>query len=109
MVRPPKMSRASMDARRRRRGLAAGLALRLLRLAFGAEEAEMRRCSDELDRLDLAPGCAPPRAYDEIEGEHSACEFALGFLRCAIDDLEFAYHGLWRRFGGGDRRRRGAL
>ncbi|MCL1835035.1 MAG: hypothetical protein FWG48_02640 [Oscillospiraceae bacterium] len=86
-----KMLRALLSASRKSRCLTAGIALALLRLLRDAEESELCRRSDELDRLDLDPGGGSHRRYGAAEEACSECEFAIGFLVCAIDDLKYAY------------------
>jgi hypothetical protein len=86
-----KLFRHFLSAGRQRRCRAVGLALRLLQLVRDIEETEMCRYSDKLDEFDLNPGSAARHEYAAIEDECLNCECAIGFLECAIDDLNFAY------------------
>ena len=86
-----RLLRSILSADRKRRGLAVGLALRLLRLVRDIEYDEMYRYSDRLEELDLNSHNVSPRDYTAIEEMCSECECALGFLDSAIEDLEFAY------------------
>jgi hypothetical protein len=87
----PKLFRAFLSAGRKRRCRVAGLALWMLRMLRDVEETEMYRYSDKLDKLDLDPKSVSRHKYAAIEGECLNCECAIGFLECAIDDLDFAY------------------
>lgn len=87
----PNLFRSILSADRRRRSLAVGLALRLLRLVRDVEKDEAYRCSDKLEELGMVSGGVSRRDYSAVEEECSACECALGFLDSAIEDLEFAY------------------
>ena len=86
-----KLLRFILSANRKRRGLAVGLTLRLLRLIRDIEKDEAYRYSDKLDELDLDSGDVSSRVYDAIEEEYTTCECILGFLDSAIEELEFAY------------------
>lgn len=86
-----KLFRPFLSGSRKRRCLLAGFTLRLLRLLRDIEETEMCRFSDKLDEFDFVPGSVSRLAYAAIEEECIYCECAVGFLACAIDDLEFAY------------------
>ena len=87
-----KLFRSILSADRKRRCLAVGLALWLLRLVSDIEKDEMYRYSDMLDELDLESGYVSRHDYyNAIEEEYSVCECALGFLEAAIEDLEFEY------------------
>jgi len=78
-------------AGRARRGRAVGIALWLLRLVRDVEKEEMYRYSDELDKLDLEHESIPKRVYAALEEESITCEYVLGTLDEAIEDLEVAY------------------
>ena len=83
--------RPILSAARKRRCLVVSASLWLIRRVRDAEETELHRYSDKLDEFDFTFEGDYRREYDMIEGEYSCCELTLGFLRCAIDDLEFAY------------------
>ena len=86
-----KLFRSILSADRKRRSLAIALALRLLRLIHDIEKDELYRYSDKLDEFDLDSEKVHSCDYTAIEEECSNCEYALGYLECAIEDLEFAY------------------
>jgi len=86
-----KLFRAILSVDRKRRCLAVGLALRLLRLVRDIEKDEAYRYSDKLDEFVLDSTNVSRRDYIAIEEEYSLCECALDFLESAIEDLEFAY------------------
>jgi len=67
----------------------------VLRLVWDLERDAMDRCSDRLEAIGFEPGVAARSECAAIEDECSLCECALGYLQCAIDDLDFAYE---RRF-----------
>ena len=75
----------------KRRRMVAGAALWLLRLLRDVENDEMCRNSDMLDRFDSGMESVSHRKYTEVEEACLACENALGFIDCAIVDLEYAY------------------
>ena len=80
-----------MVSGRRRRCHAAGLALWLLRQIRDVENGEMWRCSDLLDSFAADIAGVSLSKYNAIEDEYLNCEYAVGFLDCAIEDLESAY------------------
>ena len=86
-----KLFRSILTADRRRRRLAVGLALRLLRLLRDIERDEAYRYSDKLDEFDSGPQYVSRHDYNAVEECYLDCESALGFLESAIDDLEYAY------------------
>jgi len=86
-----KLFRAVLSVDRKRRSLAVGLALRLLRLVRDIEKDEAYRYSDRLDEFDLDSHIVSRCEYIAIEEVYSECEYTLGFLESAIEDLEFAY------------------
>ena len=83
--------RSFLATSHKRRCLMARFALRLLHILRDVEESEMCRFSDELDMLNRGSGVVSRRSYVVIEEACTECECALGFLLCAIDDLNFAY------------------
>ena len=86
-----KFFRAILSVDRKRRRLAVGLVLWLLRLLRDIEKDEAYRYSDKLDEFDLDPQNVTRADYIAMEEVYSECEFVLGFLESAIEDLEFAY------------------
>jgi hypothetical protein len=90
-----KLARSILSANRKRRSIAVSFALWLLRIIHDIEEGEMNRFSDKLDELDPVATDASRRAYNAVEDEYLDCEYVIGFLLSAIEDLEFAY---WEGF-----------
>jgi len=86
-----KLIRSILFADRRRRRLAVGLALRLLRLLRDIERDEAYYYSDKLDEFDFDSKNVSRNDYTAIEERCSVCECALGFLESAIEDLEYTY------------------
>jgi len=86
-----KLLRAILSADRKRRALAVGLVLQLLRLVYDIEKDEAYRYSDKLDEFDLDHQIDSRADYTAIEERCTECECSLGFLESAIEDLEFAY------------------
>jgi len=82
--------RAFLSADKRRRW-AVKSAVRLLRLILDVEKDKFRHYSDKLDSIESDRESVSRREYLELEEGYSNCEYALGFLDCAIDDLESAY------------------
>jgi len=80
-----------LAASRKRRNLTVSAALWLLRQVRDVEENEMRRYEIELYKLDSEPESVSMREYAAIEDEYSECEYALGVIDYAIEDLELAY------------------
>jgi len=56
-----------------------------------AEKDELYRITDKLDEFDWESESASRQDYITLEEKYSSCEFTLGFLESAIEDLEFAY------------------
>jgi len=86
-----KFFRTILFTDRKRRSLAVRLALRLLRLIHDIEKDEAYYYSDRLDKFDLDSHNISRCDYIAIEEKYSECEYTLGFLESAIEDLEFAY------------------
>jgi len=86
-----KLLQTILSSSRKRRSLAVGAALWLLRLVHVAEEDELNRYSDKLEGFCLSPDSVSRRAYCAVEDRCIDCEFALGFLVSAIEDLGYAY------------------
>ena len=83
--------RAFLSADRKRRCLAVRFAIRLLRLVCDIEKVELDLYSDRLDEFDSDSQKASRSDYIAAEEGYSECEYILGFLESAIEDLEFAY------------------
>jgi len=66
-------------------------ALWLLRSVRDAENDEMCRYSEKLDKFDLELDSVSRHIYIAVEEEYSNCESALDLLNSAIEDLEYAY------------------
>jgi len=60
-------------------------------MVHDAERDDAYRYSDMLEELNVNPGNVSMHDYIAIEERCSECECALGFLECAIEDLQFAY------------------
>ena len=86
-----KLLMSSLTSSRKRRCRAVSVAIWLLRIIYDIETSEMNRCSNLLDDFDFTPGKATKHEYALIEEECISSECALGFLECAISDLEYAY------------------
>ena len=80
-----------LAASRKRRNFVVASALWLLRLVRDVEEGEMRRFESKLISFDSDPKRVSKREYETVEDECSICEYALGALDYAIDDLAYAY------------------
>lgn len=86
-----KLFRSILSADRKRRSFAVRIALRLLMIVRDIEKNDLYHYSDKLDEFDLHSHNFSQRDYISIEEKYSDCEFSLGFLESAIEDLEFAY------------------
>jgi len=86
-----KLLMAPLTSNRKRRCRAVSAAIWLLRIIYDIETAEMNRYSNLLDEFDFTPGKASKHEYALTEEECISSECALGFLECAITDLEYAY------------------
>jgi hypothetical protein len=86
-----KLFRSILSSNRKRRNLTVSAALWLLRQVRDVEEDEMRRYEGELYKLDSEPVSVSKREYAAIEDEYTECEYALGVIDYAIEDLELAY------------------
>jgi hypothetical protein len=83
--------RSFIAAKRKRRRLALGVALYLLCILRDIEYEEMERHNQILCSFEDDSGADSRCLFLNAEDEWSACEHALGFIDCAIDDLKFAY------------------
>jgi hypothetical protein len=86
-----KLFRVFLASRRKRRSNLVGVALWLVRMVRDVENDELSRKSDLLDRLDDEGEWISCREYIAAEDEYIICEYSMGFLDCAITDLEYAY------------------
>ena len=86
--------RAILYANRERRGVAVGAALWVLRIVRDIEEEEMCRFEHECNICDWDSERASKRVYVSPEDEYSLCECALGFIDCAVKDLEILFGGV---------------
>ena len=80
--------RSFLSKDRKRRCLAVGFALRLLRLIQDIEKDEMHRYLTKLHETDMEFKSLSVREYTVIDEEFLFCEFLLGFLDSAIEVLE---------------------
>jgi len=83
--------RSFLAAKRNRRRLALRVAIRLLRIVRDIEFDEMEHYERLTCALDNNSIIDSQLSFLSAEDEWSASEHALGFLDCAIDDLNFAY------------------
>jgi len=90
--------RAILSASRKRRGAAVGASLWLLRVVRDIEEEEIHRVAREMRAYDWESDSSSPDGYEALEEEDTRCDCALGFIECAIDDLDYAY---WGAYGNG--------
>jgi hypothetical protein len=88
-----KLVRTILSAKRKHRGIAVGASLRLLRIVRDIEEEEIHRIAREMRAYDWESDSSSPDDYEALEEEDTRCEGALGFIECAIDDLDYAYWG----------------
>ena len=86
--------RSFLNANRKRRGAAVGSALWLLRIVRDIEEEEIHRVEHEMGAFDWESESASDR-YEALEVEDMRCDCALGFIECALDDLDYAYWGAY--------------
>ena len=93
-----KLFHSILSAKRRYRGIVVGVSLWLLRIVRNIEEEEMRRIEREMTACIWEPDSSSQNSYDSLEEEDTRCDCALGFIGCAVDDLDFAY---WGAYGNG--------
>ena len=86
-----KLFYSMLSVNRKRRWLMVSFTLRLLRIVRSIEEDELNRYTDELEEFNSLFDSISGRSYDAVEADCSECEFVLGYLVSAIEDLEFAY------------------
>jgi hypothetical protein len=93
-----KLTHSILSAKRKYRGIVVGVSLWLLRIVRDIEEEEMRRIAHEMRVYDWESDSSSPDGYKALEEEDTRCDCALGFIECAIDDLDYAY---WGAYGNG--------
>ena len=93
-----KLFKSILSAKRKYRGIVVGSSLWLLRIVRDVEEEEIHRVAREMRAYDWESESAPDGGYEALEEEDTRCDCALGFIECAIDDLDFAY---WGAYGNG--------
>lgn len=86
-----KIFRFFLSSNRKRRCLVAAVILWLLRLLRDVEVDEMERNSSLLDNFESVPEGYLRSKYNAIEEEYTSCEFTLGALDSAIEDIGFVY------------------
>ena len=89
-----------LTAKRKYRGIVVGASLWLLRIVRNVEEEEMNRIAREMRAYDWESDDSSPDGYEALEEEDTRCDCAVGFIGCAIDDLDFAY---WGAYGSGEK------
>lgn|GEM_PF-2816302 len=90
-----KLFHSILSAKRKYRGTVVGASLWFLRIVRDVEEEEIHRIAREMRAYDWGPGCSSPHGYKALEEEDTRCDCALGFIECAIDDLDYAYWGAY--------------
>jgi hypothetical protein len=93
-----KLTHSILSVKRKYRGLVVGASLWLLRIVRDIEEEEMHRIAHEMRVYDWESDSSSPDGYEALEEEDTRCDCALGFIECAIDDLDYAY---WGAYGNG--------
>jgi hypothetical protein len=88
-----KLLKTALSAKRKRRGLVLSIALWLLRVVRDIEKEEMYRFEFECNAYDRDSESDSTSTYEDLEGEWSLCECALGFVDCAVNDLEYLFGG----------------
>ena len=94
-----KLIKSILSAKRKYRGIVVGASLRLLRIVRDIEEDEIHRVAREMKEYDWESESASEDGYAALEEEDTRCDCALGFIECAIDDLDYAY---WGAYGSGE-------
>ena len=94
-----KLFHSILSAKRKYRGFVVGASLWLLRIVRDVEEEEINRVACEMRDYDWESDSPSPDGYEALEEEDARCDCALGFIGCAIDDLDFAY---WGAYGNGN-------
>jgi len=90
-----KFFRFLLISNRKRRRLALGAALWLLRILRDIEYDEMVRYEHLIDCLDCVPNSVSRQRYRAAEDEWSICECALGFIDSAVDDLDLVFKSVY--------------
>jgi hypothetical protein len=94
-----KLIKSIMSAKRKYRGIIVGTSLWLLRIVRDVEEEEINRVAREMRDYDWESDCSSPDDYAALEEEDTRCDCALGFIECALDDLDYTY---WGAYGNGE-------
>jgi len=94
-----KLFHSILSAKRKYRGIVVGVSLWLLRIVRNIEEEEIYRVAREMRAFDWESDSSSMDDYEALEEEDTRCDCALGFIECAIDDLDFAY---WGAYGNGE-------
>lgn len=79
----------SFSRKHRRRTM--GIVLWLLWRIRDAEDDEMQRLSDQLDDFEFEMTEEITFDYAMVEDAYLSCQYALGYLNSAIEDLEYVY------------------
>jgi hypothetical protein len=95
-----KLFHSILSAKRKHRGIVVRASLWLLRIVRDVEEEEMHRIAREMRAFDWESDSSSPDDYEALEEEDTRCDCALGFIECALDDLDFAY---WGAYGNGEK------
>ena len=93
-----KLFHSILSAKRKYRGIVVVTTLWLLRIVRNVEEEEIHRIAHKMRTYDWESDNSLPGDYEALEEEDTLCDCALGFIECAIDDLDFAY---WGAYGNG--------
>jgi len=83
----------------KRKYIVVGASLWLLRIVRDVEEEEINRIAHEMRAYNWESDSSSPDNYEALEEEDTRCDCALGFIDCAIDDLDYAY---WGAYGNGE-------
>ena len=94
-----KLFHSILSAKRKYRGIVVGASLWLLQIVRNIEEEEIHRVAREMRAFDWESDSSSMDEYEALEEEDARCDCALGFIECAIDDLDFAY---WGAYGYGE-------
>ena len=90
-----KLIKSFLSAKRKYRGIVVGISLWVLRIVRDIEEDEIRRVACEMRAYDRESDSSSEDGYATLEDEDARCDCALGFIECAIDDLDYAYWGAY--------------
>jgi hypothetical protein len=90
-----KLFHSILSAKRKYRGVVVGVSLWLLRIVRDVEEEEINRVAREMMAYDWESDSSSPDDYEALAEEDTRCDCALGFIECAIEDLDYAYCGAY--------------